>query len=110
MSGLCIDCGTRIESFEGLSECPTCKSKSVPCSDKLQVDISINWHELRVLIMWAENWSLKNSGNAGVIYGIAERIRLQHPEIKTPLTIASEINAIKDEFGHDNVETNFPTE
>ncbi len=28
----------------------------MPCAIKHDVQVSINWHELRILVMWADNW------------------------------------------------------
>lgn len=105
MSGFCIDCGLRVESFEGLEKCPNCNSASVPCYDENQVNISINWQELRILSIWAERWALEKRLGAGIIYSIAGRIEKQYPSL-APLTFAGELHQLKDE-GYD-VETNFP--
>ena len=96
MSGFCTDCGTRIASFDGLSCCPTCGSTGVPCADANQVSVTVNWHELRVLCIWAENWQReKNLGR--VIYAIAKRLQRQHPN-QSPLTRAAEIGEIADKY------------
>lgn len=105
--GFCIDCGLRIESFDGLSACPNCKSDSKPCGDANQVSVSINWQELRVLAIWAERWAHEKLGGAGLVYAIALRLQKQHPG-RIPLTLAGEIDQLKDQFGHGNVETNIP--
>lgn len=105
VEGFCTVCGSDILSFEGLSGCPNCDTKSVPCSYDKQVNISINWHELRLLVMWAENWynhSLKDSDEdrMNVVFSIAERIRRQHPDLSkdSPLTMAEEFQKIVDMF------------
>ena len=80
--GFCIECGYIVNSFDGLSSCPMCNSTSIPCSWKDQVNISINWHELRIIIMWAENWwnKTKKEEQMNPVFGVAERIRKQYPE------------------------------
>lgn len=110
MAGFCIDCGQHYDSFEGMSECAACGTKNLPVFDNDQVDANINWGELRLLIIWAERWGIKAVGGAGTVYAISERIGLQHPEriAKYPLTLAGEIGQVKDEFGDENVETDFP--
>lgn len=108
--GFCTECSYRIDSFEGLSGCPNCGSKGVPCSDDSQVTISINWHELRILHMWAERYALEKLDGAGTVYSIAERV-LKQVKDKWPnasLTLAQDIGQVKDHFGHDNISTNFP--
>lgn len=90
MSGFCTDCRFRVESFEGLMKCPNCGTKSSPCNDANQVTVSINWHELYLLCVWAENWG-RQIKEAGIVYGIAQALEEQHPE-RHPLTLAGEIN------------------
>lgn len=107
MSGFCIDCGLRVESFEGLDCCPNCKSTSIPCHDGNQVSISVNWQELRVLCIWAERWGHEKAGGAGTVYGIAQRLEKQFPDMVN-LTLAGEIDEIKSIYGSENVETNVP--
>lgn len=108
--GFCIECSYQIDSWEGLKGCPNCASTSVPCSADAQVNISINWQELRVLCMWAERWGLEKVGGAGTVYSIAERIlkQVQDEWPNASLTLAQDIGQVKDHFGHDNVSTNFP--
>jgi hypothetical protein len=105
--GFCTLCGCQIESFDNLECCPNCKTQSLPCSWDNQVNISINWHELRLIFMWAEKWGMKHCDGAGVVYSIADRIRNQYPN-KSSLTFADEIEELKKMFGRDNVQTNFP--
>ncbi len=93
--GFCIDCGFGVASFEGLKCCPNCGSKSVPASAKDQVTVSVNWHELRCLTMWAERWAQQHAlGNT--VYAIARRLKAQHPS-RTPLTFAGEIVELRRE-------------
>jgi hypothetical protein len=106
-SGFCTACGFKIKSFEGLNRCPNCDSNGRPCSDKDQVNISINWQELRILCIWAERWGNKECGGAGLIYNIAHRIQKQHPEFKCPLTLAEEVQNLPKELGL-KVQTNIP--
>jgi hypothetical protein len=95
--GFCTSCGFRVASFEGLTGCPSCGSTNPPCADEDQVTISINWHELRILGIWAENYANsieeKNPGSTKVIYQITDRIEAQHKG-RTPLTLAHEIAAL----------------
>ena len=89
-----------------------CGATTIPCGWENQVDVSINWHELRILIMWAENYwnGVKKEGQLNPIYAIAERIRAQHPDRakKLSLTLAGEIQQIVDHFGSANVTHTIP--
>ena len=110
-SGFCTECGFKVEDFTDLIECPNCNSTSPPCLDKNQVNININWHELRILTIWAENWGHRKYNGAGIIYAISQRIQDQHPEMGT-LTLAEEIQNLPQKIGttiitdHPGVETN----
>src|SRR3974390_2998828 len=54
----CVDCGARFtqEEIEGWG-CPKCGSQSVPCDVDKDTTVEVNWHELRILVIWAENWA-----------------------------------------------------
>jgi hypothetical protein len=97
-SGFCTDCGVKIESFESLNtnNCPLCGSTSIPCADNNQVNISINWHELHVLTVWAEQFA-KDAEMKTTVWSIAHRIEKQYPE-KHLLTLAGEMSQLKREF------------
>lgn len=99
--GFCIDCGSDIQSFEGLSACPFCNTQSVPCASSDQVSVSVNWQELRVLVMWAENWARSHADSTPTmrrtVYRIAQRLRGQHPE-RAPLTFAEELGDLASEY------------
>jgi hypothetical protein len=72
---------------------------------------NINWHELRILTIWAENWAKyiddKESSNPNhknmplTIMIIAERLQKQFPN-KVKLTLFSEIRELRKSF---NLET-----
>lgn len=96
--GFCTHCGHEVESFEGLTGCPTCGTTGVPCAYENQVDININWHELRILVIWAENYqrSLKDAGDR-VVYAIARRLQAQHPD-KPALSLAGELGEISKRY------------
>lgn len=107
MSGFCVDCGWHVDSFDGLEVCPQCGSKGVPCADEYQIKASVNWHELRILCIWAERWAHQHAGGAGTVYAIAGRLMTQFPALPS-LTLAGEVREIQDYFGRDQVETNIP--
>jgi hypothetical protein len=111
--------------------CPNCGSVYRPCDDANQVTFSVNTHELRVLLMWAEQWLKCDTGlkalskllhavfdrvadenaklvmnNDDTIYSISLRLRKQLPDPAPPLTIADEFIALR-EAGY-NIITNHP--
>jgi predicted nucleic acid-binding Zn-ribbon protein len=90
--GFCTDCGARVESFEGLKGCPSCGTSNIPCLGDEQVNVSVNWHELHVLCVWAENWQRQNQLGR-TVYAIAKRLHDQHPD-RGPLTLAGELGEI----------------
>lgn len=105
--GYCIECGLDVESFKGLECCPHCGTKSPPANYADVVDVKISWYELRILTIWAERWAHTFKG-AGTVYAIARRLQKQHPEKTIPLTLAGEVEEIKQIYGRDKVETNIP--
>jgi hypothetical protein len=102
--GFCTTCGHRVESFTGLDACPACGTRGLPCTDSDQVMVSVNWHELRVLVIWAENYAGKQVDQQGkqlakVVLSIARRIEDQHPDraLALPLSLAGELRQLMDE-------------
>lgn len=95
--GFCTDCGHRVASFEGLQSCPSCGSTGIPCADRNQVSVAVNWHELRVLVIWAENYG-RSIDQQSTIYAIARRLEDQHPDraLEVPLSLAGELRQLKD--------------
>lgn len=94
--GFCTDCGATTESFDGLQRCPNCQSTGRPCGHSEQVNVSINWHELRILCIWAENW--QGQHNLGrTVYSIAKRLKAQFPE-HGPLTLAEELGELSKQY------------
>lgn len=98
--GFCAECGQRYDTFEGLSRCVTCGTAGLPCPDKWQVTVSVNWHELRILCMWAEAHQ-RTLPDTRVVFAIANRLEAQHPELAKydPLTLARELGQMAEYFG-----------
>lgn len=99
----CVDCGGRFtqEEIEGWG-CPECGSQSVPCDTKKDVTVEINWHELRILVIWAENWvqqhARKKTDDSSekmpvTVTAIARRLQGQHPSLGH-LTLSGEMAAL----------------
>jgi predicted nucleic acid-binding Zn-ribbon protein len=104
----CVLCGkefTDDEIIEGTSKCPNCGTKSLPCLIADDVNIKINWHELRILVIWAENWArhCDNGENPPEekmllsIMTIAQRLQKQFPD-KVKLTLFGEIRDLRKDF------------
>jgi predicted nucleic acid-binding Zn-ribbon protein len=85
--------------------CPNCGCKGIPASPKDDITVNINWHELRTLVVWAENWAHKineddpekHSYCPDLIYAIAHRLEKQHPK-KGALSLAGEIKELRKHF------------
>lgn len=108
----CTLCGGRYtqEQIEGMDRCPGCGSSGVPCAPGQDYDLRVNWHELRILIIWAENWARQiadkcreDNDPRRVVAAIARRLQAQKPD-EIPLTLFGEIQNLRKEFG--TVETN----
>ena len=50
----CVICDHEVDSTCRLRACPKCGTTSIPCDSSLDVTVKINWHELRILAIWAE--------------------------------------------------------
>ncbi|MDE2098953.1 MAG: hypothetical protein KGL39_16995 [Patescibacteria group bacterium] len=89
-------------SHKNYGGCPGCGHNGIPADTSTRLSISITWHELRVLCIWAERWASMSETQAEksgdrplimlkVVYGIADRIQAQHLEQETGLTFRSEL-------------------
>src|ERR1700722_7313992 len=97
----CTVCGARFtqEEISGWG-CPKCKYQGVPCATSDDVRVELNWHELRILVIWAENYAQRCATNPApgdenlsmpsVVTAIARRLQRQHPTL-TALTLSEEI-------------------
>lgn len=85
------------DELDGASACPSCGTKSLPCSISDDVTVRINWHELRILCIWADNWArhIKDEypESPEAVLRIADRLEEQYPN-KTPLTIFKELKQL----------------
>lgn len=94
--GFCIECGHHVDSFDGLKACPSCGVQASPCVDAEQVQVSVNWHELRLLCIWAESWQRERSLGR-TVYSIANRLQVQHHAL-VPLTLAAELGEMAKQY------------
>lgn len=97
----CTECRGEFSDDEVYDACPNCGTCGVPMSITEDVTIKINWHELRILCMWASNFASSFSGEAQrsqkALATIIRMIRAQHPEMG-PLTMTEEIQEVADHF------------
>ena len=102
----CVQCDTSFteealdaQPVKAQGSCPSCGTHAVPISSDDDVTVKINWHEIRVLGIWAENYIGQVQGEAGAqgqatIRAIARRIRAQFPE-RSPVTLSGEVAALQ---------------
>lgn len=94
--GFCTECRHQVASFEGLNACPNCGSTGVPCANSRTVLVEVNWHELHLLGVWAENFQrAKNLGR--VVYSVTKALEAQHPDLGQ-LTLAGELGEISKSY------------
>lgn len=109
----CIRCRTEFTArdLEGAAACPHCGSTSVPMSPKDDLSIKINWHELRVLSIWAENWANLHKENYPELiedlWAIVAPLQDQFPD-KTPLTFSGEIGDLRRRFPEQKINISGP--
>lgn len=118
----CPDCGGRFTEKEVMQGwgCPKCKSEGIPCAPDKDVLIEVNWHELHILCVWAENWARHSAkfgddtahGMPKTVTAIARRMRQQFPDYGSLLLSdeIAELPSVLDKAGikHGEIETNVP--
>lgn len=100
----CTACGAEFsdEEIAGAKACPTCGSTSVPCLMSQDVTIRINWHELRILTIWASNWAGQHGCDNGALAAILRRLEAQRPDGGFPsLTVLGEAREAARMLGRD---------
>lgn len=99
----CTACAAEFthEELENVSACPTCGTDGVPSLIADDVTVRINWHELRILGIWASNYA----GGKDIpeklrrtLLAILDRLEAQHPG-KTPLTLSRELRQLGNATG-----------
>ena len=113
---LCLACGEEFAADDprildsthpNYGNCPGCGENNIPADLSDKVAVEITWHELRVLVIWAEFWASHHAAEKPVmqkvVYGIADRLQMQHME-RPGLTFASEISELRAVFGDANVD------
>ena len=99
----CVRCRSEFGelAIKGATACPACGDPGIPMSPDNDVSISINWHEIRILTIWAEFWANHNKDKhpsmIDAVFAIAAHIQDQFPD-KGPITLSGEIREVKDAF------------
>jgi Zn finger protein HypA/HybF involved in hydrogenase expression len=111
----CTRCSNEFteKDIEKATACPSCGTKSIPLNPNEDISIKINWHELRILCIWAENWArhcdkdkkddMSYETMLSTIMIIAERLQKQFPD-KICLTLFSEIRTLRSELAKTGTE------
>lgn len=103
----CVDCGARfpLAQVAKANACPKCHSPGVPCAASQDVYVEVNWHELRIMAIWAENFigeyvsdpktekSMRNCLGA-----IASRLQRQVAPTFPPLLFSQEMAQLPQEL------------
>lgn len=109
----CVRCyrGFTEEQIAGATRCPFCGNKGVPMSPEEDVELKINWHELRILTIWAENYARQHIDRdptmMDTVFAIVGRLQDQYPSF-APLTLTGEIRQLKEK--HPSIETNIASD
>lgn len=98
----CTDCYaefTEEDIAPDMPGCPKCGTASLPQLVADDVTININWHELRILTIWAENWAHGMEGDnkescVRTLNCIFRRLEKQHP-MKPRLSLSGEVEDLK---------------
>ena len=98
---LCLDCGKKTEPNDALMCCPHCQSTGIPVDTEKLITVRTSWHELRILVMWAERWASalpdkqESEKMLRIVYRIADRMQQQHLDQECGLTFASELAELR---------------
>ena len=93
----CIMCRAEFteQEIETADCCPNCKTKSLPEDPKFDIQITINWHSLRILCMWAKNWEDKTKEEAeekrSIVDVITKELSKFRPEGAASLSFVEEL-------------------
>lgn len=110
----CTDCGVRLRQSEIKGwGCPKCGSQGIPCAPDKDVMVEVNWHELHILCVWAENWAARCKANHGpdddsaermprTVAAIASRLQHQWPDLGA-LTLSGEIAELPEQLAERGV-------
>ena len=97
----CTTCRAEFSEAEiaGAKACPSCGSSGNPMAIAQDVTLRINWHELRILTIWASNWAGREGVPASsrlALESILRELDKQKPEGAAPLTLAGEVRQLQE--------------
>jgi hypothetical protein len=88
------------EERKNASCCPKCGAKGVPMLISQDLDIKINWHELRLLSIWAENWSEEkcDEDSRETLQAILDRLEKYRPKGGAALSLIREVKDLQEMY------------
>ena len=98
----CTTCRTEFAyaQLQGATACPSCGSTGKPMAISQDTTVRINWHELRILTIWSDNWAQAkcDAGNRATLASIIRELEKQRPDDDAAaLTMAGEVRALQRE-------------
>jgi len=99
----CLRCASEY-SDEELNElnpdkCPHCGTPGIPMAISQDVMLPINWHELRILTIWASNWAENLEDDCKIdLMSVLKRLDKHRPKGAPALTIAGEFKELQQQF------------
>lgn len=103
----CTQCDAEFthEELVGATACPSCGTKSLPCSIDQDTTININWHSLRILTIWASNWARDLEENhQKSLKSIIQKLELQRKEGWPALTLLQEVKELPEQLKKHGIE------
>jgi hypothetical protein len=99
----CIRCSEEFEDKElidlSFDECPKCGGPGSPMLISQDIQLSINWNELRILTIYASNWAESLDDDCKIdLMSILKRLEKYRPEGASALTIVGEFKEMQKYF------------
>lgn len=98
----CVVCRSEFSDDEivGALQCPKCGDTGVPMSISEDIEVKINWHELRILCIWAKNFaesiSKETTGATETVDAIVDSLSKYRPCGAAPLSVKEEFQEMAD--------------
>lgn len=101
----CVVCDSEftLEELDALppekhGACPACGHDGVPCDPAQDVTVKINWHEIRILTIWADNWARDRCTpqSRKALAAILQRLEAQRPDGFSRLTLTGIVRELQD--------------
>ena len=98
----CTVCEAEFADDVTRNACPACGTASIPCAIADDVQVTINWHELRCLTIWASNWATDHPATMGeaakALATILRRLDRFRPKNGAALTLAAEVRELQEKY------------